>query len=286
MSPGLAACSILVAAAWCTGPSGAPGRDAAGGRPQIAAPPTAAIEDELYQALNKERAARNLPSVRLSPELVELARAHSAEMARRDILSHDSEAGKSYPQRLTDAGIASVASGENVGRGNTVLAPLIHKSFMDSPVHRDNMLSPEFDAVGVGVVCRDGPMCYVTMDFIKTVARKSKGDIRSMALGALNDARLKARLRPFVLSDAVNRIADQLAEAKASGGDVPEVPVIGRRSTAVFVTGVDLDGMVESVREVEVTGFGRGGIGSTFGRSRKYPGGEYVVCIVLIWDGS
>jgi hypothetical protein len=77
-----------------------------------------------------------------------------------------------------------------------------------------------------------------------------------------------------------------LAEAKAGGGEVPEVPLIGKRSTAFFVTGVDLDGLVTSVRDLEVEGFGRGGVGSTFSRSRQYPGGAYVVCIILVWDGS
>jgi hypothetical protein len=44
--------------------------------------------------------------------------------------------------------------------------------------------------------------------------------------------------------------------------------------------------MAASIREEPVRGFGLGGIGSAFGRSREYPGGAYVVCIILIWDGS
>ena len=286
MSPGLAVCSILVAAAWHAGASGQPVRDAAARRPQAAAPSTAAMEGELYQALNQERAARNLPAVPVSPELVALARAHSADMARRDVLSHESETGQSYQQRLTEAGVASVASGENLSRSSTCLTRLIHQSLMDSPPHRENMLNPAYDSVGIGVVDRNGEKYFVTMDFIKRVVWKSRTDIRTMTLGALNDARARARLAPFVLIDAASRMADQLAEAKASGGKVPEAPLIGQRSSVFFVTSADLDGLVASVRDVEVKGFGRGGIGSAFGRSPEHPAGAYVICILLIWDGS
>jgi hypothetical protein len=157
---------------------------------------------------------------------------------------------------------------------------------MDSPAHRENMLNPAFDAVGIGVASRNGETYLVTMDFIKSVARKSGTEVRTMTHGALNDARAKARLAPVVLVDAVNRMADQLAQAKAGGGEVPEVPLIGKRSTALFVTGVDLDGLIASVRDLDVRGFGQGGVGSVFSRSRQYPDGAYVVCIILIWNGS
>ena len=285
----LAVCSAVVAAAFSVasvGLSGASHQATAVGPPQIAVPSTATMEDELLQALKAERVASHLPPVRLSPELVALAREHSAEMARRNVLSHESASGKSYAQRLTDAGVGFVASGENVGRGNTFLTKLIHQAFMDSPAHRENILNPEFDSVGIGVAIRNGDTYLVTMDFIKRLTRKSGAEIRTMTLGALNDARAKVRRAPIVLVDSINRIADQLAEAKAVGGEVPEVPLIGRRSPAFFVTGVDLDGMVASVRGLEVEGFGRGGVGSTFSRSRDYPAGAYVVCIILVWNGS
>jgi len=286
MTPCVAVCSVVLTAAWCVGLARVPCRDGIAGQQQTTVPSTTEMEGDLLQALNAERAARNMQPVRVLPELTELARKHSAEMARRDVFSHDSEAGKSYQQRLTEAGVASVASAENLSRSSTFLTRPIHQSWMDSPPHRENMLNPAYDAVGIGVASRKSETYFVTMDFIMTVARKSGSEIRTMTLDALNDARAKARLAPVVLVDAVNRMADELAEAKASGGENPEVPLIGKRSTAVFVTGVDLDGLVASVRDLDVKGFGRGGVGSVFKRSRQYPNGAYVVCVILIWDGS
>lgn len=286
MSPRLAVCSIVLTAAWCVGPSGAPGRDVAVRQQPITVPSTAEMEKDLHQALNAERAARSLQAVRVSPELVELARKHSAEMARRDVLSHESETGKSYQQRLTDAGVSFVASGENVGRGNTFLTRLIHQSFMDSPAHRENMLNPAFDSVGIGVVSGSRGTYFVTVDFIRSVTPMSSADIRAMMLGALNDARARARLSPVALIDAVNGMAEDLAQARASGRDRPPAPITRRRTSTLFVTGPDLDQLAASIREQRVAGFGLAGIGSAFSRSREYPGGAYVVCILLVWDGS
>jgi len=286
MTPRLAVWSVVLTAAWSAGLSGAPGRDAVVRQPQITVPSAAEMEKELHQALNAARGTKGVQAVRLSPELVELARRHSADMARRDVLSHESETGKSYQRRLTDAGVLSVASGENVGRSATFLTRLIHQSFMESAGHRENMLNPAFDTVGIGVVSGSRGTFYVTIDFIKGVTPKSSADIRAMMLGALNDARVRARLSPIALKGDLNRTAEQLALAKASGRELPPVPVTRRRTSTRFVTGPDLDQLAASIREEQVQGFGLGGIGSAFSRSREYPGGAYVICILLIWDGS
>jgi len=43
-------------------------------------------------------------------------------------------------------------------------AALLHEQFMDSPGHRANVLSDDFDAVGVGVLV-DGRRTWVTQRF-------------------------------------------------------------------------------------------------------------------------
>ncbi|MCX6544198.1 MAG: CAP domain-containing protein [Acidobacteria bacterium] len=286
MTPCVVICSVVLTAALCLVPSGGLVRDGVARQMQITVPSTAEIERGLLEALNAARAARNVPAVRALPELTELARAHSADMARRDVLSHESESGASFSQRLISAGLTFVMNGENVGRGNTFLARLIHQSFMDSPPHRDNILNPAFDAIGIGVAIGRRGMYFVTEDFIRSLTPAARADVRAMMLGALNEARAKARLGPVVLSDDLNRTARELVEAKADGRDVPGLPAGATRTSTRFITGPDLDQLAASIREQEVAGFGQGGIGSVFIRSREYPAGAYIVCILLIWDGS
>ena len=286
MTRALALWTALLTVVWCVGSSGAPGRDGAVCQPQVTVPSTAEMEKELLQALNAERAARSLPEVRVSSELAELARKHSADMARRDVLSHDSETRKSYGQRLTDAGLSFVMSGENVGRGNTFLTRPIHQSFMDSAPHRGNIVNPAFDSVGIGVAIGSRGTYYVTVDFIKSVTLRARADIRAMMRGSLNDARARARLSPIVLKNDLNAAADKLAEAKASGRDASGVPAFRTRTSIRYMTGPDLDKMVSLIGEQDTRGFGVGGIGSAFSRSRQYPGGAYVICVLLVWGSS
>jgi hypothetical protein len=207
-------------------------------------------------------------------------------MARRDVLSHESENGASPSQRLINAGLNFVINGENVSRGNTFLTRLIHQSFMDSPPHRDNILNPAFDAVGIGVSIGRRGMYYVTEDFIRSLTPAASADIRAIMLGALNDARARIRSTPIVLLDAVNSLAEDQAQASASGRALPRMPITSRWTSTRFITGPDLDQLAASIRDQEVGGFGVGGIGSVFIRNREYPAGAYIVCIILVWDGS
>ena len=285
-APSPAVCGLVVTAALCICPSAAPGLAAAASQEQIAVPSTAGMEHDLHVALNAERTARGLQAVRVVPALVTLARQHSADLARRNVVSHDSETGQSYSQRLADAGVASVANGENVGRSSTSLTPLIHQAFMDSPAHRQNMLDPAFDAVGVGVVLGNHGTYFVTVDFIKGVTLRSRAEIRAMMLGALTLARTRAGLAPVVLVDGLNTIADDLARAKADGRDLPRVPITRGRTATHFVAGPDLDQLAAALGEERFEGRGAAGIGIAFGRNREFPGGAYVICVLFAWDGS
>jgi hypothetical protein len=264
MTRALALFGTAVIVAWCAGESGAAARDAARQQQQqrITVPSTAEMADELLVALNADR------------------------MARRDVLSHDSDTGRSYQQRLTDAGVSFIISGENVGRGGTFLTRLIHQSFMDSAAHRDNILNPRFDSVGIGVVSGSRGIYFVTQDFTRRFVLRSGAEIRATMLDALNAARAKVGLAPVVPSDEVNAMADDMAQAKAGGTERPQVPITRRKTTTTFLTGQDLDQLAASIRDLQVVGYGQGGIGSAFVRSPQYPSGAYVICVFLIWDGA
>lgn len=279
-------CCLIIAAALCSCVSAAPGQAAAVSQEQVTVPSTAEMERQLLVALNAERTSRGLQDLRELPELVTLARQHSANLARRNVVSHDSASGASYQQRLTAAGVGSVVNGENVGRSGTFLTQLIHQSFMDSTAHRQNMLNPAFDAVGVGVALGKQGTYFVTVDFIKRLTMKSSDEIRAMMLGALTRARARTGRAPVVLVNVLNTIAGDMARAKADGRALPQVPLTRLRTSTRFVAGVDLDQLAAALGEDRLDGFGVAGIGSAFGRNREFPGGAYAICVLLVWDGS
>ena len=101
-----------------------------------------------------ERRAAGLAPLSVEPDLVAVARRHSATMAAQNRLFHN-------PALAQDvAGWVSV--GENVGKGAGVDA--VHAALMASSTHRAEILKAVFTDVGVGVVQADGVL-WVTQVF-------------------------------------------------------------------------------------------------------------------------
>ncbi len=112
------------------------------------------VESSFITAVNRERAAIGLPAVVVSGDLTAAARRHSGVMAEAADLHHNPDLGGAV------GGWRKI--GENVGRGPSVDA--IHKAFMASPGHRDNILDPDWSQVGIGVV-EAGNTIWVTEMF-------------------------------------------------------------------------------------------------------------------------
>jgi len=94
------------------------------------------------------RRSETVPGLVRDPALDRVARSHAERMMRVRQLGH--EVGDGDPkERLGRAGISSSLVGENVAHAANVV--LAHRALWGSPSHRDNMLEPRFDRVGVGV---------------------------------------------------------------------------------------------------------------------------------------
>ena len=86
-------------------------------------PDISAIEEKLLEWVNKERTARNLNPLRFSPGLRAVAIEHSKDMASQQKLTHLSSSGKSYLDRLVEAGLFFIEIGENVAVRPFPMAP-------------------------------------------------------------------------------------------------------------------------------------------------------------------
>ena len=112
-----------------------------------AAPAAASPEDavELVERINAERIDDDARPLRMCADLNEVARRWSQKMAEAGESSHN-------PRREEQVSAWRVLA-ENVGVGDS--AESVHESFMDSEGHSDNVLSPGFTEVGIGVVVHD-----------------------------------------------------------------------------------------------------------------------------------
>jgi uncharacterized protein YkwD len=125
---------------------------------------TADAERQLFDAINKERKAHGLPSLKLDEALANAARKHALRMAEQGTISHQFPGEPSLPSRARSAGAHFTWLSENVDQGPNAAA--IHQSFMKSPQHRANILDPDMDSAGIGIAERDGQM-FAVEDFSK-----------------------------------------------------------------------------------------------------------------------
>lgn len=111
---------------------------------------SAAMENELISLVNKERVANNLRPLEHVPALTEIGRTHSSDMFKRGYFAHTSPEGENVADRAAKRNYFYLVIGENLAYAPTV--ELAHKGLMESPGHRANILSPEFNKIGIGIM--------------------------------------------------------------------------------------------------------------------------------------
>ena len=78
--------------------------------------PLTADEKTILELTNKARADKSLPPLTLDPKLTEAARAHSANMAKKEEMNHVLD-GRNPADRVKEAGYKYAWSGENIAFG-------------------------------------------------------------------------------------------------------------------------------------------------------------------------
>lgn len=123
---------------------------------------SAAIADEIVIRTNAERRANDLPALTRSVNLMSAAQLQAEQMASAREMSHDLPAA-AYPtlrSRLTLVAYLWRAMAENIAEGQSGASAVV-ASWMSSPGHRANILSPTYTQVGAGVAySRDGRPYY------------------------------------------------------------------------------------------------------------------------------
>jgi uncharacterized protein YkwD len=112
--------------------------------------PRPQLETEMLELVNEERRAAGLTTLAHDPELVEVARRHSADMWARGYFAHETPEGRDPFDRIREANVGFLVAGENLALAQTVR--VAHTGLMNSPGHRANILRPEFGRVGIGIM--------------------------------------------------------------------------------------------------------------------------------------
>jgi uncharacterized protein YkwD len=106
------------------------------------------------------------PPLAMATALMAAASLHSLDMAERGSLGHDGSDGSSSGDRITRAGYAWQASGENVAAGQPDADAAV-AAWLESPGHCATLMNPHFTETGVAFALAPGknPTVYWTQVF-------------------------------------------------------------------------------------------------------------------------
>lgn len=112
-------------------------------------------EEEVLSIVNAERKKAGIAPLKLDPQLTEIAYLKSKDMGDKNYLSHYSPT-YGWPNEMADQyNISYVTIGENIAAGQPTPA-LVMKDWMNSPGHRENILTAEYGKIGIGVYEKNG----------------------------------------------------------------------------------------------------------------------------------
>ncbi len=131
-----------------------PGESAAGSQ-DCPVSVDAGVESQVLALLNTERSAALLPALTSNAQLTEAARAHSTDMSCNDFIDHTGSDGSLWYGRIARQGYDYAYAAENIYVGNPAFGGTAEGAmdwWMNSQVHRDNILSKAISEIGIGYV--------------------------------------------------------------------------------------------------------------------------------------
>ncbi len=240
----------------------------------------AAAESEMVQLLNQARQQAGLAPLTVDDRLTRAAREHTKLLAQHGALSHQFSGEPSVTQRVAATGIRFNLDAENVALDSGTAAD-VHRGLMNSPRHRANIMNPDLNAVGVGVV-RQGSIMYVTEDFARRIEEYAPAQAEDLAASAVLRQRRQARAPAIVRTNP--RALRGLACRMARSGHLATQTALAETAAhyAVSYTRGEPDTLPsDAVRLAADPTLKQFAVGACYGKTEKYPGGIWWIVMVF-----
>jgi len=244
--------------------------------PNDLSPYDAEAERELLDLANQARAQAGVAPLQMDDGLIQAARAHAAEMAAQQQLSHQFAGEPSLAQRLaSNCTLHLDQAGENVSVAGSV--DQSHQGLMHSPPHRENLLNPAYNVAGFGVV-RAGSSLYVAQDFGHSLPAYSPRQAGGLVSGSIARTRRDANLPQlqWMESDTAQAAACSMARADSLKTAASRGSYILRYTTAQPETLP-----AAAAKAIEDRAVHTFSVGTCYARTNSYPNGVYWVTLVL-----
>ena len=130
------------------------------------------LERAIHEAVNAARRDRGLAALTYDPHLAAVALDHSRAMSVDDFFGHESPEGGTPADRYDRYGYDQPPCGENVAhitptalRDAATIAAEFVDGWLDSPGHRENLLSESWAVEGIGVRFAADGSVFATQNF-------------------------------------------------------------------------------------------------------------------------
>ena len=104
---------------------------------------------DLLREVNFQRKLSGKQPLRLNSRLTAAAQKHAKNMSKNNFFDHRSPDGRKVMERVAEEGYPWRLIAENIGAGLSLPKSIV-KVWMNSRDHRDNLLSGEFNEIGIG----------------------------------------------------------------------------------------------------------------------------------------
>lgn len=237
-------------------------------------------EHILLDLANQARARVGAPPLTLDPGLTNAARAHAETMFQARQLSHQFEGEPSVPERLASATqIQLDREGENVAFDYSAADG--HAHLMLSPPHRENLLNPAYNVIGLGVVRGEGRL-FIVQDFGRALPNYSSAEMKNLIASTVLQARRRARRPALAHRDLAT--ADDAACSMAHADQLTTTPVsqLAQRYIVLSYTSLNPVSLPDNATEVlsnrNLRDFS---VGACYARTQTYPTGVYWIVLSL-----
>ncbi len=244
------------------------------------------IERDLLELINKERKEHGYRPLLLHPSLNEVALHHSMKMAKERKLSHVFRGYRTLQHRLMDTGLFFLESGENIAFSQSIVGKYIHRKFMESLGHRQNILDPAFTHCGIKLAPLGGDF-YITQVFARLYTPLKEEEMEKRlerAFKILFQEAYNKQLIFFTQLKPYARIASKLnARGKKIDIFLKSLPDEWGKIDILSLVSPQLEKIeAEFYRVIVEKKYNGAAVGVTLTRGREFPGGAYSVSVFLL----
>ncbi len=167
--------------------------------------------NQMLNLINNYRAQFDLDPVTLDSDLNQLAQNHSNDMAANNYFAHVNLEGQTPNDRRLEAGIPTIV-GENLVKDVSI--EFGHYGLINSAIHRQNILNPEWERVGIGIAVDSQGYSVITQHFsTNPLTNQTLADNELEAIAAINQLRADENLSVLIRAQELDQTGQYISNS-------------------------------------------------------------------------